>query len=137
MLANLITEEQIEDLEHHAKGLPCQKTSSQSRTEILEQCPEVLKIWRTYVGQAGTIEEQLLRIDRLANCYVDNDLALWVFGSDKFFYQSWLKYAEKTKDTEQLYNLILEKGIGRDHASMYMHIAKHFESQLRDLRRAD
>ena len=97
----------------------------------------VLKTWRTFIGQAESSEVHFHRIERLVKCYAECDSVLKTFGKDKFFYKAWLKYAEKTQDTDKIYDFMLEKEIGTNHSSLYLHIAKYFETKVKDLKRAD
>ena len=103
-----------------------------------EQMKAWLKQYRAYIGQAMSKEEHQLRVSRMVTYCADlDDCVLAALGKDKFFYQAWIKYANRVADTEDVFDYMLEKQIGADFASVYIQIAGYIESVVKDVRKAE
>lgn len=63
----------------------------------------------------------------LAFCADQEDVVLTTMGKNIFFMQAWLKYAKSVSDTEDVYDFIVEKGIGTDFAITYITISDYLE----------
>lgn len=140
-LADPISEEKIEMYERCAANMELTQVVVAGQVENCtisdREMNELLKTWRTFIGQATSPEMHFSRVERLVMCYSGNDSILKRFGANDFYYKAWLKYAEKTQNCQEVYEFMLEKEIGADHSSLYKHIAKFFEDKEKDLKRAD
>ena len=73
----------------------------------------------------------------VAFCAEQEDVVLTTLGKDKFFIQAWLKYAKSVSDTEDVYDFIVDKGIGTGFASTYITISDYLEHSIKDLSKAE
>ena len=60
-----------------------------------------------------------------------------LFNENKFYTEVWLKYASKVRHPEDVYDYMLELKIGTKFASTFEQIAKYFEYELLDYKKAD
>ena len=97
-----------------------------------------LKTWRVYIGQANSAQDHQERIAKLVTYAAEQeDSVIKSLGSDKFFCQAWIKYADDVADTEDVFDYMLDKQIGANFASTYIRVADYAENKVKDLRKAE
>ena len=130
LLSELVSEEQITEFERYCFRSDFADKSDEGKTFI--------RLYRKYIGQAQDAAEHRERISRMVTfCAEKDDSVLMTLGKDKFFFQAWLKYAESVSDTGDVLEYMAQKGIGADFASSYEKIAKYFETNQKDLIKAE
>eukprot|EP00347_Sterkiella_histriomuscorum_P019886 403339935 len=106
-----------------------------SRPNVTMTVAQQIDLWRIYINQQGKFGStaHFLAIEKLVQAFQDQEQ----FFSNRFYTEVWIKYAQKVKNPQDVYETMLHLKIGACFNSTYEKIANYFEFEALDYRRAD